>query len=98
MANRVVAFIDGFNLYHAVSDLNQAHLKWVHLPALCREFIQPPTFRLEEVVYFTAYATWRKGSFARHREYVAALKAVGVRVVLGAFKEKDRGCHKCKNR
>ncbi|MFO1241201.1 MAG: hypothetical protein U1E64_12690 [Sphingomonadaceae bacterium] len=26
---RVIVYIDGFNLYHAIDDLGQPHLKWL---------------------------------------------------------------------
>jgi hypothetical protein len=29
--DRVVAFIDGFNLYHSILALRQPHLKWLDL-------------------------------------------------------------------
>jgi len=47
------------------------------------------------VHYFTAYATWIPGSVGRHREYIAALRHVGVRCVIGHFKEKHRKCNSC---
>ena len=40
MTIRVIAFVDGFNLYHAVHDTGQDHLKWVNLKSLCTEFAQ----------------------------------------------------------
>lgn len=51
---------------------------------------------LYSVKYFTAYATWHASGYARHREYVAALKEEGVTVYLGNFKEKFKDCPKCK--
>jgi hypothetical protein len=62
-AIRVAAFVDGFNLYHALRDLKLDHLK-----------------------------TWQPDSYRRHREYVRALQAIGVKVVMGRFKGEDRRC------
>lgn len=94
---RASAFIDGFNLYHAIRDLGQAHLKWVNLRALCQQFAPAAQFHLTNIYYFSAYATWKKGPYRRHREYVKALRAVGVTPVLANFKEKDRSCFACGN-
>jgi uncharacterized LabA/DUF88 family protein len=47
------------------------------------------------VKYFSAYATWKVAAYARHRQYVRALEAVGVTPVMGRFKEKDRECRSC---
>src|ERR1700723_2390195 len=53
--NKVSAYVDGFNLYHAIDDINievdtsgklvrsnkKHHLKWLNLRALLNGFIQP---------------------------------------------------------
>ena len=95
---RVVAFIDGFNLYHAIVDLKAPHLKWLDLWALSDAFVLRRTQRLEGVHYFSAHATWLPDAYKRRRTYVKALRATGVTVVLGKFKEKDRKCLKCGHR
>jgi hypothetical protein len=33
---RVACYLDGFNLYHAIDDLQKPHLKWVDLEALAQ--------------------------------------------------------------
>ena len=92
---RVTAFIDGFNLYHAVDDTGQHHLKWINLRALCEKFAPSPQFDLTDIFYFSAYATWRPDAYKRHREYVKALKSVGVTPIMGNFKAKGRTCYEC---
>jgi len=94
-AIRVAAFVDGFNLYHALRDLGRDHLKWLNLRLLCEHFARRPALSLVDVFYFSAYATWRPSSYRRHREYVRALQANGVTVVMGRFKGKDRWCWRC---
>ena len=96
--SRVVAFIDGFNLYHAIEDTGQDHLKWLNLRALVDVFAPAPDFTVSDVLYFSAYATWRADAYKRHREFVKALQAVGVTPILGNFKAKDRACFKCGHR
>ena len=54
---RVSAFIDGFNLYHAVDATGMHHLKWLDLRALCEKFAPRPDYDLRTVYYFSAYAT-----------------------------------------
>ncbi len=95
MTIRVSAFIDGFNLYHAVHDTGLNHLKWIDLKSLCTEFAPSPHFKIEAIYYFSAYAKWRRGAYKRHKAYVRALSAVGVTPVMGKFKEKDRTCFSC---
>jgi uncharacterized LabA/DUF88 family protein len=94
-AIRVAAFVDGFNLYHALRDLHRDHLKWLNLRMLCENFAPRPALSLIDVFYFSACATWRPDSYRRHREYVRALQCIGVKVVMGRFKGKDRRCWRC---
>ena len=95
MPVRTIVYIDGFNLYHALDDLGEPHLKWVDLWALCEKLIRGDQ-QLVAVKYFTAYATWRPASYRRHQRYIAALEARGVTPVIGRFKLKTVRCHaKC---
>lgn len=91
---RVIAYVDGFNLYHALADLQKPHLKWVDLHKLALS-ICGANETLMGVHYFTAYATWKPAQYLRHKEYVKALQYVGVRCVIGHFKQKYRQCLKC---
>jgi len=92
---RVSAFVDGFNLYHALDGTRRHYLKWLDLRRLCLEFAPPPGQLLGNVYYFSAFATWRPDAYARHRAFVAALTARGVRPVMGVFKAKERACRRC---
>jgi uncharacterized LabA/DUF88 family protein len=50
---------------------------------------------LKGVYYFTAYTHWNPDRMSKHRKYVAALMAHGVKPVLGKFKEITRKCNLC---
>ena len=52
---------------------------------------------IENIYYFSAYADWLPGPRSRHEQYVAALQAVNVEVILGNFKRKDRYCKNCRS-
>lgn len=93
---RLALYIDGFNFYHAVHDLNRPHLKWINLYRLAERLAYPDE-RVVSVKYFSAFATWLPAQHARHRQYVAALEACGVEAIMAHFKEKViqcNGCHK----
>ena len=81
---RVACYVDGFNLYHAIADLNKPHLKWVDLQALASSLCRDKE-TLVKVAYFSAYATWLPGPYARHRVYVAALTQLGVECHMARF-------------
>ena len=93
---RVSIYIDGFNLYHALCELREDHLKWLDLWSLSQTIIRKGE-TLETVKYFTAYATWRPSSYRRHQRYIAALQKRGVQPIIGRFKEKKLRCQaKCR--
>ena len=56
---RALFYVDGFNLYHALHDLNRPRLKWLSLHALAQKLIPNRSERLVGVVYFSAYASRR---------------------------------------
>jgi uncharacterized LabA/DUF88 family protein len=94
MHNKVACYIDGFNLYHAIDDLGQPHLKWVDLRALAQSICRPGE-QLVKVAYFSAYATWLPNEYARHRVYVAALESVGVECHMARFNVRTMRCNAC---
>ena len=91
---RVIVYVDGFNLYHAIDNLGKPHLKWVDLVALGQGLLRADE-QLVAVKYFSAYATWKPAQYARHREYTAALQYAGAAVFMGKFKKKDKECRSC---
>lgn len=91
---RVACYVDGFNLYHAIEDLGKPHLKWVNLWGLAESICRPGE-TLVKVAYFSAYATWMPDRYARHREYVRALKHSDVECHMARFSNKDMTCKSC---
>jgi uncharacterized LabA/DUF88 family protein len=91
---RAIVYIDGFNLYHAIDELNKPHLKWLDLWALGQSLLRDKE-RLEKVYYFSAYPHWKLASEQRHRIYVKALEAQSVTCEMGHFKNKDGRCNSC---
>jgi uncharacterized LabA/DUF88 family protein len=92
----IACLIDGYNLYHAIDDSGKNHIKWLNLRKFSEELIKPiPEAKITEVHYFSAFATWKEEQFERHREYVSALRSVGVIITLGNFKKKPAKCNRC---
>ena len=92
---RVYAFIDGFNLYHAIDELNCPHLKWLDLWALAERFVSKRTQRLERVFLFSSHTTWKPGSYRRQRIFFKAVAAKGVEIQLGRFQKGTSECRAC---
>ena len=107
--NRVVVFVDGFNLYHAIDELNwnpqtkqltntKHHLKWLDICSLSKALIHPTKDILVHAYYFSAYAGWiSQDAQSRHRNYVAALRNTGITPIMGKFKMKPRKRPSCKH-
>ena len=96
IVRRVICYVDGFNLYHAICDKCEtrpdlAYLKWLDLAGLARSLLKPYD-QLEAVRYFSAYAEWLPKKWARHKEYVTALRATAVDVNIARFKDKLMRC------
>ncbi len=89
---RAAFYIDGFNLYHAIDEMGQPHLKWLNMRQLCEALIDPTQETLVKIVWCSAQYTKDPGKLTRHREYGRAIKAVGVTVVLGHFIEEEMRC------
>jgi uncharacterized LabA/DUF88 family protein len=108
---RTIAFIDGFNLYHALetgipfripgTDAIQCRTpyrqyKWLDLRKLCSCFLTQNE-KLEDVYFFTALPIWSPEKVERHQRYNNALESTGIRTIYGAFKEKEVLCKRCKS-
>ena len=79
---RVAVYVDGFNLYHAISDLNDPKLKWLNLTALSKSLLKPNE-TLVKCHYFTSIVDWNPKKESHHHTYVAALLANGVTITYG---------------
>jgi uncharacterized LabA/DUF88 family protein len=99
---RVLALIDGFNLYHALDKLDRAatpqeqtkyrKYKWLCLTSLIKRFVAPHGEVLVGVEYFTTYPEWNPDKKLRHGTYVSAQIKMGVHVTFGEFKQKTVTC------
>jgi hypothetical protein len=95
MADRAALYVDGFNLYHAIDDLHQNHLKWLNLWKLGELLIPSQSEVLVKVVYCTAIRSDDPQKMIRHRTYIRALEAVGVTCLKGHFSKEERSCRQC---
>ncbi len=91
LQKRLAVYIDGFNLYHAIKDLEKPRLKWFNLESLGRSLVREGE-TLAKVHYFTAVVDWNIHKKMRHLDYIKALESKGVLVTLGTFKEGDKHC------
>lgn len=89
---RAALYIDGFNLYHAISDLEKPYLKWLNLWRLGEMLSKGHAKSLDRAVFCTAYFKSNHSKNVRHRAYVEALGNVGVQTKLGHITDEPMGC------
>lgn len=96
MKDRVIFFIDGFNLYHAINFNQNFHkYKWLNLSKLASLYITKRE-NIESVYYFTALATWSQSKVKKHKTFIRALELNNINIIYGEFKRRDKFCNLCK--
>ncbi len=93
---RVVAYVDGFNLYHGLKAGYGRRYHWLDLQALVSDLLRPGQ-ELLEVQYFTARVRDNLDAELRQALYLEALMShsLRVRLIEGRFQEKPRECRNC---
>ncbi|TNE74669.1 NYN domain-containing protein [bacterium] len=84
MKRRVIAFIDGFNLYHSIANLADNSLKWLDIVKLVNRSLSSND-ELIKVCYFTALLD-DINKRNRHQNYIRALETLHVEVHYGRFR------------
>ena len=94
-AERVAAYIDGFNLYHGLHEDGRRYL-WLDLEGLVHSLLKPGQ-ELVIVRYFTARVRNDPDSEQRQNTYLKALNAHSsiLDIRYGRFQEKSMRCRRC---
>lgn len=94
--DRLIVYVDGFNLYHGLHDKWRCQQLWLDLDALARRL--RPRSNLVKVNYFTAPVLDDPGAASRQSDYQAALKAHSrgtVEITQGRYQVKNQTCRNC---
>jgi hypothetical protein len=83
--HRAAVYIDGFNLYHPIREMNEPFLKWCNLWRLSELLCINNGLNLAKVVFCTAMPLHNPESLGRHRRFNNAQAASGVSVVEGHY-------------
>ena len=93
---RLIVYIDGFNLYNGLHDAAGNRLLWLDIVKLARTL--RPRSSVVQVKYFTAIVLNEPDAQARQDRYLDALRGLypgRLTVVKGQFQEKTRSCRTC---
>ncbi len=91
---RVIAYIDGLNVYHGLCDKKLRKFLWLDLVALVESLLKPQQ-QLRETKYFTARVSIPPDKVRRQSIYIDALTACGVHVIEGKFQDSKIKCNRC---
>ena len=92
---RLVACIDGFNLYHGLRDARLRSSRWLDLRGMCTSLLKPSQ-QLELVRYFTARVRRNPAAARRQSMYMDALLACGgIEIDFGHFLSSPTRCRSC---
>lgn len=96
--SRVIAYIDGFNLYFGLKNKGLKKYYWLDLPALAQALLKPGQ-QLLATHYFTARIRLKGNNHADMQRQTAYLEALAARGGLathyGHYLQKIRQCRSC---
>lgn len=89
MTRRIVAYIDGFNLYHSIDRYLWDEYKWIDYRKMVENFLWPEDI-LENIFLFTADPNWKKDK-TKHTLFMR-IQALcnGIRIINGNYSEVTR--------
>jgi uncharacterized LabA/DUF88 family protein len=93
---RVVVYVDGFNLYFGMLDAGFDYCKWLNIKVLVENLLKSNQV-LIEVKYFTSRVSNNPDKQKRQNTYLEALEAIGVNIYYGNYQSDKIECKKCNN-
>lgn len=95
--SRVIAYVDGFNLYYGIRERNWKHLYWID-PSDLVQATMPRGSTLVATKYFTARVKKPDDKRKRQTAYLDAVRARGnTEIILGKFSPRSVQCRRCGN-
>ena len=94
LKNRVIVYIDGFNLYFGMVDAGIENSKWLNIKSLIDSYITHNQ-ELVEIKYFTSRITNHPSKQKRQITYLEALETTSVNIIYGLYKAKEIACNNC---
>ncbi len=92
---RVIAYIDGFNLYFGLKSKNLKKYYWLDMHKLCKSLLEKEQ-QLVEVKYFTARISAPPDKVARQNAFLEAQSILGkTTTIFGKYLNKTIKCKTC---
>lgn len=91
---RIIVYIDGFNLYFGMMEAGFEKSRWLDVHQLAQNLIRPPQ-QIVGVKYFTSRVSNNPSKQKRQTLYLEALETKGVELVYGHYQSHTIECRRC---
>lgn len=93
---RVIVYVDGFNLYFGMVEAGFDYCKWLNLKTLTDNLLKHNQ-ELVEIKYFTSRVSNNPDKQKRQTSYIEALESVDVKIYYGHYQSTSVECDRCGN-
>lgn len=93
---RIIVYVDGFNMYFGMLDAGFDYCKWLNLKLLAENLLKPNQ-EIIAVKYFTSRVGNNPDKQKRQTTYIEALESVGVAIFYGHYQTDSVECLRCSN-
>jgi uncharacterized LabA/DUF88 family protein len=94
---RIITYVDGFNLYFGLKEKSWKRYYWLNLVELSRKFLKSGQ-ELKSVKYFTSRISLPADKAKRQNDFIEALETLSeIKLFFGKYQKNDIKCTKCGN-
>jgi uncharacterized LabA/DUF88 family protein len=93
---RVIVYIDGFNMYFGILEAGFLNCKWLNIRKLVSNLLKSNQ-ELIEIKYFTSRVSNNPDKQKRQATYIEALESVGIKIFYGHYQSDKTECRQCGN-
>lgn len=94
---RVIAYIDGFNLYFGMREAGFDQCRWLNIRKLVESLLQPNQ-KLVGVKYYTSRVSNNPDKQKRQSIYIDALESTNLEIFYGNYQDGSEECRRCGHR
>ena len=93
---RVVAYIDGFNLYFGMREAGYDNCRWLNIKKLVESLLKSHQ-ELLSIKYFTSRVSNSPDKQKRQSTFIDALESTGIKIIYGKYQDGSTECKRCGN-
>lgn len=93
---RIVVYIDGFNLYFGIREAGFHNCRWLNISKLINSLLKPNQ-ELIAINYYTSRVSNNPDKQKRQSTYLDALESVGIKIFYGNYQNSSVECKRCGN-